>query len=228
MPESCPATRCGLGKQSWSGNDVRSITGAMRIGLFGGTFDPIHIGHLLVAESVQHHMELDEVIFIPAGRPWMKAAKRVSKAEHRFAMAELAVEGRLGFSVSRVELDRPGPTYTIDTLEHMKSELGHEVDLYLILGMDSLRELPRWNQSKRLFELCALVGVSRPGYDDIVPAWLYEIGDDAYEKVTLVRGPLVAISGTKIRTKVSDGESLESWVPKLVEDYITEHGLYGP
>jgi nicotinate-nucleotide adenylyltransferase len=200
----------------------------MRVGLLGGTFDPIHVGHLLVAESVQKHLELGSVVFIPAGRPWLKADKQVSESEHRFAMAQLAVQASPRFSVSRIEIDRPGPTYTVDTLEQMRREMAPEVELYLILGMDSLRELARWHRPERLFALCTLVGVSRPGYDDIVPAWLDEIVDGASEAVTLVRGPLAGISGTEIRRRVSEGEPLESWVPKPVEDYIMEHGLYRP
>ncbi len=198
----------------------------MRIGLLGGTFDPIHNGHLLVGESAQEYLELDSVVFIPAGRPWLKADKQVSNSEHRLAMAELGVEGHPSFSVSRVEIDRPGPTYTVDTLEQMRRELGPEVELYLVLGMDSLRDLSRWRRPERLFELCTVVGVSRPGYDDIVPTWLDEIVDGASESVKLLRGPQSNTSGTEIRERASRGEPLGSLVPKAVEAYILEHGLY--
>ena len=198
----------------------------MRIGLFGGTFDPIHMGHLLVADAVREQVRLDTVVFIPAGRPWLKVGRALSQPEHRLAMLELAVRGHPSFEVTKIELDRPGPTYTVDTLEQMRRELGPEDELFLILGMDSLRELARWRRPARLFELCTVVGVSRPGYEDVALPWLDEVVDGASRRVELLRGPLVSVSGTEIRNRVSTGQPVGSCVPEPVEAYIREHGLY--
>ena len=198
----------------------------MRIGLFGGTFDPVHSGHLLVADAAMDRLHLDSVVFIPAGRPWLKARGDISLGEHRLAMVELAIKCRPGFDVSRVELERPGPTYTVDTLEQMQRELDPGDELFLILGMDSLRELARWRKPARLFELCTVVGVSRPGYEDVVPSWLDDVAKGASLRVELVRGPLVSVSGTEIREKVSMGQPVGCRVPKTVEAYILEHRLY--
>jgi len=198
----------------------------MRIGLFGGTFDPIHNGHLLVADAARERVHLDTVIFILAGRPWLKAGRDISESEHRLAMLELAVRGHPSFEVTKIELDRPGPTYTVDTLEQMRRELGPEDELFLILGMDSLRELDRWQRPARLFELCTVVGVSRPGYKDVALSWLDEVAAGASRRVELFRGPLVSVSGSEIRDRVSMGQPAGSFVPKPVEAYILEHGLY--
>jgi nicotinate-nucleotide adenylyltransferase len=198
----------------------------VRIGLLGGTFDPIHRGHLLIADAAWERLQLDSVIFIPAGRPWQKAGRDISQPDHRLAMVELAVEEHPGFSVSKIEIDRPGPTYTVDTLEQMPHELGPDAELFLILGMDSLRELPGWRQPGRVFDLCTVVGVSRPGYEDVDLSYLDELADGASGKVELVRGPLVSVSGTEVRNRVSAGQSVGSCVPEPVEGYILEHGLY--
>ncbi len=192
----------------------------------GGTFDSIHLGQLLIADAARKQLQLDSVVFIPAGRPWLKAGRDISRSEHRLAMVELAIKGRPNFSVSKIELDRPGPTYTIDTLEQIRHEQGPETELFLILGMDSLRELPRWQQPARLFELCTVVGVSRPGYEDVAPSCLDEIADGASRRVEFVRGPLLNISGTVIRDRASLGQPLRADVPGPVEAYILEHGLY--
>ena len=198
----------------------------MRIGLFGGTFDPIHAGHLRVADAARESLRLDSVVFIPAGRPWLKADSDVSQPEHRLAMVELAVECHPNFEVSRVELDRPGPTYTVDTLEQIRRDLAPEDELFLILGMDSLRELPRWSRPVRLFELCTVVGMSRPGYEDVALSWLDEVAEGASHRVELVRGPLVSVSGSEIRERLGKGQPVGHWMPEAVSAYILEHGLY--
>ena len=199
---------------------------SMRIGLFGGTFDPIHMGHLLVADAARERLPLDSVVFIPAGRPWLKAGREISQPEHRFAMVELAVRCHPNFEVSKIELDRPGPTFTVDTLEQIRRELGPDDEMFLILGMDSLRELGRWRRPAHLFDMCTVVGMSRPGYEDVELSWLDEVADGASRRVELVRGPLVNVSGTEIRARVSVGQPVGSCVPKPVEAYIMGHGLY--
>ena len=130
---------------------VDTDTSVLRIGILGGTFDPIHLGHLAIAEDALDRLGLDRVIMIPAGRPWLKSGQTVTAADHRLAMVRLAIEGRPGLEVSTIEVDRPGPTYTVDTLVELREELGSQVELYLILGMDSVRELRRWRDPERLF-----------------------------------------------------------------------------
>ena len=198
----------------------------MRIGLLGGTFDPIHMGHLLIAGAARERLHLDSVVFIPAGRPWLKARRDISGPDHRLAMVELAIRQEPGFSVSKIELDRPGPTYTVDTLEQMRDDLGPDSELFLILGMDSLTELGRWRAPGRIFELCTVVGVARPGHENVSPSRIDEIAAGASRSVQLLCGPRVSISGTEIRDRVATGQRLESWVPEAVEAYILEHGLY--
>ncbi|MDP6455280.1 MAG: nicotinate-nucleotide adenylyltransferase [SAR202 cluster bacterium] len=197
-----------------------------RIGLLGGTFDPIHMGHLLIAEDVREALDLDVVVFIPAGRPWLKADQTVTEPEHRMAMVELAVSSNPHFQVSDIEVRRPGLTYTVDTLQQLHQEYGPNTKKFLILGMDSLNELARWRSPERLFDLCVVVGVSRPGQEDIDLDNLESLAEGASDKVVLVSGPSVGISGTDIRDRVAHGESIKYRVPEFVESYILDHGLY--
>ena len=138
----------------------------LKIGILGGTFDPIHEGHLMVAESVRECLSLDKVIFIPAGRPWLKSGQSVTAPVHRLSMVELAIEGNPHFEVSRIEIERPGPTYTVDTLTELRRRK-EDAELYLILGMDSVRDLGRWHRPERIFELCWVAAVHRPGVADV-------------------------------------------------------------
>ena len=145
-------------------------TSVLKIGILGGTFDPIHFGHLAIAEEALNRLDLDRVILIPAGRPWLKSDQLVTSAAHRLAMVRLAIQNRPGLEVSTIEVDRPGPTYTVDTLVELRRELGSGVELYLILGMDSVRELRRWRDPERLFGMCTVVAVSRPDSVDVSSA----------------------------------------------------------
>jgi nicotinate-nucleotide adenylyltransferase len=198
----------------------------VRIGVFGGTFDPIHLGHLIVADEARETLCLDEVLFIPAGQPWLKATTPVSAACHRMAMVELAVRSDPRFRADDIEVNRPGATYTVDTLTELQLKAGEVAELYLILGLDSLKELARWHEPARLFDLCTVVGMSRPGVSDFDVEALNSISPDASKRVVLVEGPLVSISGTDLRRRVSEGLSIRHRVPKAVEEYIREHGLY--
>lgn len=198
----------------------------MKIGVFGGTFDPIHLGHLIVAEEARVLLELDEVLFIPAGRPWLKAARNVSDPHYRMAMVELAVASNPYFRALDMEVTRSGATYTVDTLEELHAKLSDDAELYVILGLDSLREIGRWHKPERLFDLAVLVGVSRPGNGDFDVNDLGSLHPDASSKVRVLHGPQIDISGTDIRQRVAEGKSIKYHVPVAVEDFIYKHGLY--
>ena len=197
-----------------------------RIGILGGTFDPIHLGHLAIAESALGELTLDRVILIPAGRPWLKSDQQVTATNHRLAMVRLAIRDRPGLEVSTIEIDRPGPTYTVDTLAQRRNDLGSEAELYLVLGMDSVRELRRWRHPERLFDLCTVVAVSRPDSPDLSSAEIEREFPASRGRVRTIRGPMLDISATDIRARVADGRSISDSVPTSVERYIREHRLY--
>lgn len=197
-----------------------------QIGILGGTFDPIHLGHLAIAEAALDRLDLDRVILIPAGRPWLKSGQQVTSAEHRLAMVKLAVEDRRRLEASSIEIDRPGPTYTVDTLAEMREELGSEADLYFILGMDSVRELHRWRDPERLFDLCTVVAVSRPDSDDVSTADIERDFPEARGRIKTIRGPMLNISATEIRTRIAEARPISDSVPPPVEHYIHKHDLY--
>ena len=198
----------------------------MKVGLFGGTFDPVHIGHLIVAEEARVLLDLDHVIFMPTGQPWLKAGREVTEARHRLAMVELAVKANRQFTASDTELRRPGDTFTVDTLVELREERGTEEEICLILGLDSLRELHRWRQPERVLELCKVVGMSRPGFEEGDLKTLDCIRPGASGAVRLLKGPLIGISGSELRRRVSEGLSIKYRVPDSVEGYINEHRLY--
>ncbi len=197
-----------------------------RIGILGGTFDPVHLGHLAIAEAALDRLDLDRVILIPAGRPWLKSGQQVTPADHRLAMVKLAVEDRPRLDASSIETDRPGPTYTVDTLVDLRRRFGSDVELYFILGMDSLRELRRWREPERLFDLCTVVAVSRPDSDDVSTADVERDFPAALGRIKAIRGPMLDISATDIRTRIADTRPINACVPLPVERYIREHGLY--
>ena len=202
-----------------------------RIGILGGTFDPIHYGHLGVAEASRQCLGLDRVIFIPAGSPWLKAREigRITDAEHRLAMVRQATADRSDFEVSAMEVERPGLTYTVDTLVELRSTdavASRRTEMYLILGMDSVRELRRWHEPERLFEMCVVVAVSRPDTDDVTASEFELDFPAASNRFRLLRGPLLNISATDVRSRVADGKPIGDCVPPSVERYIRDHGLY--
>jgi nicotinate-nucleotide adenylyltransferase len=198
----------------------------LKVGVFGGTFDPVHTGHLIIAEEARVRLELDEVLFIPAGQPWFKAGQTITPAYHRLAMVELAVESNPYFRPSDMEITRPGPTYTVDTLLEVHHRLGPQATIYLILGTDSLGELHRWHQPQRLFDMATLVAVSRPGYQDFDPGTLDDICQGAAENVMMLNGPQVEITGASLRQRVAQGLSIKHLAPDSVEAYIHKHRLY--
>ena len=199
----------------------------MRIGIFGGTFDPIHNGHLAVAEYVRTEMVLDQVLFIPAGRPWFKEGQTVTDGKHRLEMTRLAVADNPHFVVSDMEVRRGGPTYTVDTLAGLRRELGGGVDFYFILGIDALNELPRWRRPRDVLDMATVVGIARPGAEAVDRAALESIRDGASDEVMILDGPLIDISAADIRRRMSEGLSVRGIIPQAVEDYAKRHVLYG-
>ena len=200
----------------------------MRIGIFGGTFDPIHNGHLAVAEYVRAEMSLDQMLFIPAGRPWFKEGQTVTDATRRLEMTRLAVADNPHFAVSDMEVRRNGPTYTSDTLTELRREKGEGVEFYLILGIDALNELHRWRKPCDVLDVATLVGVTRPGAETVDRATLDSIRVGASDEVVIVDGPLIDISAADIRRRISEGLSVRGIIPQAVEDYARRHVLYGP
>ena len=198
----------------------------MRVGLLGGTFDPVHLAHLRLAESALAELNLDQVIFIPTGQPWLKAGQPLSPACHRLAMARVAVEDCAEFSVSELELDRPGPTYTVDTLEQLHMDLGPESEFYLILGMDALEHFHRWKEPNRILELCCLAVAARPGLPGFTLENFLTQFPKAAQRVKLLPVLLPDISATAVRGREARGVSLAEFVPPKVADYIRRLGLY--
>lgn len=194
-----------------------------RIGVMGGTFDPIHHGHLVAASEVQSWFDLDEVVFVPTGQPWQKADRDVSAAEDRYLMTVIATAANPRFTVSRVDIDRDGPTYTIDTLRDLAA--AHpDADLYFITGADAMAQILTWRDHDELFDLAHFVGCTRPGHemDETTLAGL------PTGRITLVEIPALAISSTDCRVRVHSGEPVWYLVPDGVVQYIGKHRLYTP
>ena len=187
----------------------------------GGTFDPIHHGHLVAASEVQAWFDLDEVVFVPTGDPWQKSDRVVSPAEHRYLMTVVATASNPRFTVSRVDIDREGPTYTIDTLRDLHTERPDE-DLYFITGADALADIFTWRSADELFALAQFVGVTRPGHE-MDAETLAAIPAD---RVTMVEIPALAISSTDCRARTERGEPVWYLVPDGVVQYIVKHRLY--
>ena len=187
----------------------------------GGTFDPIHHGHLVAASEVQAWFDLDEVVFVPTGEPYQKSDRQVSPAEHRYLMTVIATASNPRFTVSRVDVDRSGPTYTVDTLTDLHAQ-HPDTDLYFITGADALPNILTWRDSEDLFALAEFVGCTRPGYA-MDPASLDGMPRD---RVTIVEIPALAISSTDCRARTARGEPVWYLVPDGVVQYISKHELY--
>ncbi|MDG4764821.1 nicotinate-nucleotide adenylyltransferase [Solwaraspora sp. WMMD406] len=193
--------------------------GIRRVGIMGGTFDPIHQGHLVAASEVAERFALDEVVFVPTGDPWEKAGLSVSPAEDRYLMTVIATASNPRFQVSRADIDRHGPTYTIDTLRDLQTAYGPKAQMFFITGADALEKILSWKDAAAMFELAHFIGVTRPGFelsDAHLPA----------DTVTLVEVPAMAISSTECRARVAAGKPLWYLVPDGVVQYIAKRGLY--
>jgi nicotinate-nucleotide adenylyltransferase len=185
----------------------------------GGTFDPIHHGHLVAASEVAHFFSLDEVIFVPTGQPWQKGDRVVSPAEDRYLMTVIATASNPRFSVSRVDIDRPGETYTIDTLRDLRAERGPEAEFFFITGADALAKMISWRDADDLFKLAHFVGCTRPGHR-LAPTGLPD------ERVSLIEVPALAISSTECRARVRSGDPIWYLVPDGIVQYISKRSLY--
>ena len=197
----------------------------VRLGVLGGTFDPIHYAHLAIAEEARTQLGLDPVWFVPAGQPPHKPDVTIAPAHHRLAMLELALASNSHFRISRVDLERPGPCYTVDTLALLREEWGPHVELYFIISADSLREMHSWYRPRRIMELALLAVAPRPGNQ----LHLGELERDLpglSRRVRIIEAPLLDISATGLRQRVREGKSIRYYVPEDVEAYIIAHGLY--
>nr|WP_078428869.1 nicotinate-nucleotide adenylyltransferase [Alkalihalobacterium alkalinitrilicum] len=188
-----------------------------KIGILGGTFDPPHIGHLLIAQEVLEQCKLDEIWFMPANIPPHKKTNDVSSVDDRIEMVTKAIDGADQFVVSTIELERTGPSYTVDTLKELKMKLP-DVDFYFIIGGDMIEQLHTWERIDELFEYVTFVGLGRPGYSETST---YE------EKMVLLTIPQVDISSSSIRDRIKEGRSIRYFVPESVRHFIEERELYG-
>jgi nicotinate-nucleotide adenylyltransferase len=193
--------------------------GGLRLGVMGGTFDPIHHGHLVAASEVAAAYNLDEVVFVPTGQPWQKADRQVSAAEDRYLMTVIATASNPRFSVSRIEIDRSGPTFTVDTLRALKAERGEKTELFFITGADALAQILTWQHVDELVGLAHWVGVTRPGHQLIDPGF-------PEGAVSLAEVSAMTISSTDCRARVATGLPIWYLVPDGVVQYIVKRGLY--
>jgi nicotinate-nucleotide adenylyltransferase len=190
-----------------------------RLGVMGGTFDPIHHGHLVAASEVAQFFILDEVVFVPTGQPWQKDDRKVSPSEDRYLMTVIATASNPRFSVSRIDIDRGGPTYTIDTLRDLRAERGEDAELFFITGADALSRMMSWQDANELFELAHFVGCTRPGHR-LTGHGLPE------DRVSLLEIPALAISSTDCRERVAHGQPIWYLVPDGIVQYIAKRRLY--
>ena len=197
----------------------------LRLGLFGGTFDPIHNGHLYIADGVRDRLNLTKILFMPAGQPWLKKGRRITTAAHRLQMVHLAITGKPYFEVSSIEIERPGATYTVDTLIELFQERG-DFTVYVILGFDALRDFSRWKDPARLLELGYLVAVPRPGY--VLPdiKRMYISLPRLEERLLIMDFPEVDISASVVRQRIASHQPFEDLVPPRVAEYIKRNQLY--
>jgi len=215
MEETVPGTESGLIHDP-------GVT-RLRLGVMGGTFDPIHHGHLVAASEVAARFGLHEVVFVPTGTPWQKVNRQVSSAEDRYLMTVIATASNPRFAVSRVDIDRGGDTYTVDTLTDLRKLRGDDVDLFFITGADALSNILTWKGAESLFDLAEFVGVSRPGS----PLNEDTISHLPQDRVTLLEVPALAISSTACRERVRAGLPIWYLVPDGIVQYIQKRGLYG-
>jgi nicotinate-nucleotide adenylyltransferase len=198
---------------------MRRVSAARRVGIMGGTFDPIHHGHLVAASEVADRFDLDEVVFVPTGHPWQKGEVVVSPAEDRYLMTVIATASNPRFTVSRVDIDRDGPTYTVDTLRDLRDAYAPGTGLFFITGADALERILSWKDADEMFKLAHFVGVTRPGF---------QLSDAHLPNATvsLVQVPAMAISSTACRARVADGKPVWYLVPDGVVQYIAKRNLY--
>jgi nicotinate-nucleotide adenylyltransferase len=197
----------------------------VKLGVLGGTFDPPHKAHLVLAETARSSLRLERVVFVPAGDPWRKAGQEITPVHHRLAMVRLAVADEPYFEASTLEIEREGPSYTVDTLAELTERYGPDAELYFLLGEDALRDMPNWKEPERIAQLAHLVAAPRPGGTE-AGALAEQAIPGLAARVIPLDMPLIDISATDLRERASRGLSLRDLVPPAVAEYIEQHGLY--
>lgn len=193
----------------------------------GGTFDPIHYGHLVAAETARAEFKLDQVLFVPSGYPPHKVGKKISDPRHRYVMTVLAVTTNKYFDTSRIEIDRQGYSYAIDTVSQIHKMYGAEWEIFFITGADAILEILTWKNIEELIEMCTFVAATRPGFDlSILDEKSHELSAFAYEKILTFQVPALSISSTDIRKRVASGKPIKYLLPETVEQYIYANGFY--
>jgi nicotinate-nucleotide adenylyltransferase len=200
--------------------------GKMDIGILGGTFDPIHNGHIAIAREAERQLNLSKVLLIPAGQPWLKIGRMITPACHRAKMVELAIATEPDLELSTLEIDRPGPSYAVQTMEMLQEQIGDGTSLFFIMGWDSLEEVSQWKEPARLIQMCRLAAFPRPHVKPPDLDVLDKLVPGIARKVILLHMPPIDISSTEIRMRIAHGVPVRSMVPPEVEKYIQEHKLY--
>jgi len=202
----------------------------LKIGIMGGTFNPVHHGHLVAADEALYQFKLDKVIFIPSGDPPHKNFNEETIAEHRYLMTVIATSANKKFFVSRIEIDRKGKSYTIDTIRELKKMYGENTGLYFITGADAILEILTWKKTEEIMQLCSFIAATRPGYNisriQELKEMLFKKTNNNIEKIFVMEVPALAISSTDIRKRVKEGRPIDYLVPEGVSNYILKHGLY--
>jgi nicotinate-nucleotide adenylyltransferase len=196
---------------------------AERLGVMGGTFDPIHYGHLVTAEAALAEFHLDEVVFVPTGQPWMKAGRDVAAPEDRYLMTVIATSSNPRFSVSRIEIERDGPTYTVETLQELRRQRRDDAELFFITGADAILEIFQWKHPDEALNLAHFIAATRPGYD---VARFEREAPTSHPKISVMAVPALAISSSDIRRRVREGRPVRYLVPEGVQTYIEKSQLY--
>ncbi len=216
-----------VAEKEMKGSKVMNKNDKINIGIMGGTFDPIHYGHLAMAEEVRLKFKLDRIIFIPSGNPPHKMEQNIADKRHRYIMTLLATEANEYFEVSRDEVDRQGYTYTIDTIRNLKKQFKGSANIYFITGADNVTQILNWKEAEQLLKSCEFIMTTRPGftYDEIVKGVKY-LEENYDSKIHLIKVPSFAISSTDIRQRVQNNISIKYLLPESVEQYIYSHKLY--
>jgi nicotinate-nucleotide adenylyltransferase len=198
----------------------------MNIGILGGTFDPIHIGHLILAEEARIKLGLSEVLFVPVGQPWLKVDRSITPAVHRVEMVRRAIATNPYFKLCMIEVERPGPSYTVDTITTLQEQLGAEASFFFILGRDSFADLPLWKEPNKLVQICRLVVGPRCGKGFPALESLEESIPGVRDSIIQLDMPVIEISSSEIRKRVAQGLSIRYLVPDEVKKYIIEQKIY--
>jgi len=198
----------------------------MNMGVLGGTFDPIHSGHLVIAEEARLRFGLNKVLFVPAGKPWLKTNREITPAVHRLEMVKRAIAGDASFELSTMEIDRPGPSYSVDTVAALQQKISPGARIFFLIGWDSLAELPQWQEPARLIGLCKLIAVTRSGLSRPDLKSLEPTIPGIIQSVVWLDIQPINISSSDIRDRVARGQSIHGLVPDKVESYIAENKLY--